>query len=314
MKQYTAQQIEKMLPIPTILEAVKSGIIKYQNGQYDVPTRMHLEQAGLTYLLMPAIGEKYFCTKLVAVVPNNRSIQLPLVNGTVVLHRKDTGQAIAMMDAPMITALRTGAVGAIGLELITPSDINSIGVIGCGVQGIWQSIFAAHVRPVKEIYCYSRTVARFESYREKVLEKCPNLKLHWCQNPEEVVRKTQAIYACTTSPIPVFDNDPDLVKGKQFISVGSFQKDMQELPEVVYQQAEYLLIDSPAAREEVGDVINALDKGWIKEKHLLDLGQILVQLEHLVQPELTIFKSVGMAAFDLALAVAIAETNNNDQT
>jgi ornithine cyclodeaminase/alanine dehydrogenase-like protein (mu-crystallin family) len=305
MKQYTAQQIENILPVHKIVEAVKSGIVKYQKGQYQVPTRMHLEQTGLTYLLMPAIGKKYFCTKLVAVVPENPRRQLPYVVGTVVLHRRDTGEAIAIMDAPMITALRTGAVGAIGLELISPSNTESLGVIGCGVQGIWQSIFATSVRPVKEVYCYSRTAKRFEEYREKVLEKCPKLKLHLCESPEEVIRQSQAIYTCTTSSTPVFKNDARLIEGKHFISVGSFRKDMQELPDVVYQQSSTLLIDSPAAREEVGDVINALNNELLMEEDILDLGEILLEPSKLHQPESTVFKSVGMAAFDLALAEAI---------
>jgi len=88
---------------------------------------------------------------------------------------------------------------------------------------------------------------------------------------------------------------------------------MQELPDAVYQQSEYLLIDSPAARQEVGDVITPLHKGWINKEHLLDLGKVLIQPECLTQSQCTVFKSVGMAAFDLALAAAIAEIDSNNQ-
>ena len=302
MISFSASTLETSTSLKTIIDWVKAGIIQYERGEYDVPTRMHLDQPGLTYLLMPAIGPEYFCTKLVAVVPENRQKGIPLINGTGILHRRDTGEAVAQMDAPMVTALRTAAVGVIGLELISEANTSSIGVIGCGVQGIWQSIFAPAVRPVQHIYCYTRSAHQFEAYQQKVLAKHPELQLHWCDSPEEVVRQSPVIYACTTSSTPVFANDADLIKSKQFISVGSFRKDMQELPDIVYQRAEQMIIDSPAAREEVGDVINTIQNGWLDARNVIDLGKILVAPERLTTSTPKVFKSVGMAAFDLALA------------
>lgn len=299
---FPAAILETAAPLATIIAWIKSGIIQYEKGGYHVPTRMHLEQPGLTYLLMPAIGPEYFCTKLVAVVPENRQKGMPLINGTVILHRRDTGEAVAQMDAPMVTALRTAAVGAIGLELISEANISSIGIIGCGVQGIWQSIFAPAVRPIQHIYCYTRSPQQFETYRQKVLTKHPRLQLHWCDSAEAVVCQSPVIYTCTTSSSPVFANDATLVKGKKFISVGSFRKAMQELPDVVYQQAEQLIIDSPAAREEVGDVIIPLQKGWIDASQIIELGKMLNAPPISARPAHQVFKSVGMAAFDLALA------------
>lgn len=301
----TAQQIEHALPLQEIISAVKAGILSYQKEEYIVPTRMHLEQPGLDYLLMPAIGQDYLCTKLVAVVPANKQREMPVINGTLVLHRRDTGVAVAMMDASMITSLRTGAVGAIGLELMITQAPSSIGVIGCGVQGIWQSIFAATAIPIDHIFCYSRTPERFEVYRSKVKAYYPNLGIVWCESADEVVERAELIYGCTTSPQPVFSNDKKLIEGKRFISVGSFRKNMQELPDEVYLQAEGIIIDSPAATEEVGDLINAIARGMIAKEQIVTIGEILSGKRTLKNPQDWVFKSVGMAAFDLALAEAI---------
>jgi ornithine cyclodeaminase/alanine dehydrogenase-like protein (mu-crystallin family) len=310
MISFPAATLETSATLATIIEWVKAGIIQHEKGLYQVPTRMHLEQPGLTYLLMPAIGPKYICTKLVAVVPENKQKGIPLVNGTVILHRRDTGEAVAQMDAPMITALRTAAVGAIGLKLISEANTSSIGIIGCGVQGIWQSIFAPVVRPVQQLYCYTRSPQQFDIYQQKVLARHPNLQLHWCDSAEEVVRRSPVIYTCTTSSAPVFANDANLVKDKQFISVGSFRKDMQELPDVVYQQAEQVIIDSPAAGEEVGDIINPLQKGWIADHQIIGLGKMLSQASNSTKHIPQVFKSVGMAAFDLALAENIYQAHH----
>jgi len=307
MLNLSADFLENILSPSEIIAEVKAGIIKFESGLYDVPTRLHLESKGITNLVMPATGEHYFCTKLVSVVPTNPQRNLPLILGTVVLSKMETGETVALMDAPMITALRTAAVGALGLNLITDKTIESIGIIGLGVQGIWQTIFANAVRPIKQVYCAARTKTKFDFYKKKVLEKCPHLEIHWCASADEVVRQSNAIYACTTAPTPVFSNEEELIKNKRFISVGSFQKDMQELPDVVYQNAAILLIDSPAATHEVGDVINAVKNGFVEKEQVFTIGKIFTGERTIQSAQNVVFKSVGMAAFDLALAAAVYE-------
>jgi ornithine cyclodeaminase/alanine dehydrogenase-like protein (mu-crystallin family) len=305
MLQLNAAQIEQALPFAEIIEIVKRGILQYEKGHYHVPDRMHLERGALTYLLMPAMGPDYFCTKLVAVVPQNRTRALPIISGSLILHRSDTGQPVAMMDAPMITALRTAAVGALGLQLISPSATSRIGIIGCGVQGTWQSIFSTVVRPVSHLYCFSRRKERFAQYLKKVKAYCSTPEIIWCESAEEVVTQSEVVYTCTTSSKPVFANDLSLVEGRQFISVGSFRKSMQELPDAVYQQAHQLIIDTPTALQEVGDVINVLDKCLIGKDQIITLGSLLMNAASYQEGSSSVFKSVGMAAFDLALAEAV---------
>ena len=302
-----AEQIENLLTPSEIIEAVRIGIINCESGVYEVPKRMHLEGKGITNLVMPAMGERYFCTKLVSVVPKNPQEGLPIILGSVILSKMKTGESVAMMDAPMITALRTAAVGALGLDLIASEKVEKIGIIGLGVQGIWQTIFACSVRSVKQVFCYSRTKSRFDFYKKKVLEKCPNLELVWCGNADEVVRKSEVIYACTTSSKPIFSDDEKLIKNKRFISVGSFRKDMQELPDSVYKNADVLMIDSEAAKEEVGDVINSIQQGFFDENQVFTIGKILCRERNIELTQNVVFKSVGMAAFDLALASAVYE-------
>ena len=305
--------IENSLTPAEIIAIVKAGIIKYETGLYEVPTRLHLESEGITNLVMPATGSNYFCTKLVSVVPSNPQRNLPIVVGTVVLSKMETGETIALMDAPMITALRTAAVGALGVDLISSKKTTKIGIIGLGVQGIWQTIFACAIRAVKEVYCYSRTKARFDFYKKKVLEKCPHVEIIWCENADEVVQKSEVIYGCTTSLKPIFSDDEKLIKNKRFISVGSFQKDMQEFPNAVYENAEVLLIDSAAATHEVGDVINAVENGLVEKNQVFTIGKIYTGERTVELFQNVVFKSVGMAAFDLALASAVYEKVIQDE-
>ncbi|MBT8219515.1 MAG: hypothetical protein KJP00_06810, partial [Bacteroidia bacterium] len=153
----SAAQIQECISPSEVILAVRAGLISESKGDYFIPQRMHIDQDSDTHLLMPAFGKKYNCTKLVSVIPDNKQRGLPIISGTVILNDATTGTPLALMDAPMITALRTAAIGAIGMDMIAPKEIDAIGVIGCGVQGIWQSIYASAVRNFKNIYCYSRS-------------------------------------------------------------------------------------------------------------------------------------------------------------
>ncbi len=305
MIEISGDTIKSLILPEEVIESVKSGILKLEKGDYKVPERLHLENEHLTYLVMPAMGTTFFCTKLVSFAPNNRELNKPVITGAVILHNARTGIPIALIDAPTITALRTAAVGAIGLELISDPSIHSIGVIGCGTQGLWQAIFANAVREIVNVFCYSRTKQKFETFKRKILQDTPHLNVEWCGHANEVVQKSDVIYGCTTSNDPVFSNDPVLIDGKRFISVGSFRKDMQEFPDAVYQEADHILIDTETAMHEVGDIINSVEKGWKEAHQILTLGAVLSGKTSLDPSANIVFKSVGMAAFDLALAEAV---------
>ena len=94
-----------------VIQALRNGLVEIDKGAYQVPDRMHLDMNNGTYLVMPALNEHYCCTKLVSVIPGNRDRGLPLIQGFVLLTSQSDGRSLALLDAPVITALRTAAVG-----------------------------------------------------------------------------------------------------------------------------------------------------------------------------------------------------------
>jgi len=307
----SAPKIENIFTPSEIIQILKRGVIDCKSGVYSVPDRIPLEQKSSVRLVMPAVGDNYFCTKIVSVIPSNPKRNLPVITGKIILNKVETGETLAILDAPMITALRTAAVGALGLEIISQKSVEKIGIIGLGVQGVWQSVFACSVRPIRQVFCFSRTKSRFDFYKKSVLEKCPYLEIIWCETADEVVRDSEVIYACTNSSKPVFSNDEKLIQNKRFISIGSFTKKMQEFPDAVYENADVLVIDSEAARHEVGDVINAIEKGYFTQEKVVSIGKFFIEIESGLGDKNLVFKSVGMAGFDLALASAVYEKMND---
>lgn len=296
-----------LLTFEEVVEAVEKAMIAYEKKEVIVPLRLHLDKGMDTIICMPAWGDRYISTKLVNVFPANIQKNLPLTTGALLLNDGETGQSLALMNASKITALRTGALGAIGIKYLTPANTSSIGLIGCGIQGIHQAAFACAVRNISTIHYLHRSDnggARLTSFLQTYF---PNVEIVAHYSIEELLSKTNAVIAATPSSIPVLPNDEKLLKGKCFISIGSYKPSMQELPDAVFKLAGKLFIDSEFARVEPGDCINSVKKNILKETDLFTIGKLVTKEQSVDVHQTTAYKSAGMAVFDLFVAQAMYE-------
>jgi len=300
-------QMTSLLSFQQVIAAVEESMIAYENGEAMVPKRMHLDNEKNTLLCMPSWSSRYFGTKLVTVMPGNKEKGLPVTNGTMLLNDAETGVPLAILQASKLTALRTGALGAIGIKYMTPSDVSSIGIIGCGVQGIHQAVFSCAVRNISTIhYLYrshegaSRLIAFVKNY-------FPDVVMERSDTADELLGKTNIIVVATTSSEPVLSDDENKLRSKHFISIGSYKPSMQELPDAVYRLAGKLFIDSEFARLETGDAINPVKKGLLKEESIFTIGKLITRKVIVDVNKTTVYKSAGMALFDLFVAQAMYE-------
>ncbi|WP_416865258.1 MAG: ornithine cyclodeaminase family protein [Imperialibacter sp.] len=296
-----------LLSLSEVIDVVEKAMIAYEKQEVIVPLRMHIEKGKNTMICMPAWGDRYFANKLVNVFPANRDKNLPVNIGALVLNDAETGEALALMNASKITALRTGALGAIGIKYLTPADTSSFGLIGCGVMGIHLAALTCRVRKISTIHYLHRSdsgAARLTTFMQTYF---PDVAIMPNYSAEELLSKTNAVIAATPSPTPVLPNDSSLLKGKCFISIGSFKPSMQELPDEVFRLAGKLFMDSEFARVEPGDCINPVKKGILKETDLLTLGKLITKDASVDVQQTTAYKSAGMAVYDLFVAQAMYE-------
>lgn len=292
-----------LLPPAALIAPAESAALAADQDY--TPRRQHIEWNGNAFLTMPAVASDVIGAKLVCVVPGNATRNLPVTNGVMVLSDGATGVPLAVLNAAALTALRTGAVGALGVKYTTPADTHTLGIIGCGVQGAWQAISAAAVRPIREIFCVRRSVANYERFVATIGAEAPQLRITPCVDARELLGQTSLVIAATTSAQPVLPDDATLLAGRHFISIGSFRPTMQELPDAVYQLAAHIVIDSEAAREEVGDVIAPLEKGLVTSDNVFTIGQLISGQRSIDVSRTTAYKSVGMALYDLHVARAL---------
>ncbi|MFC7321653.1 ornithine cyclodeaminase family protein [Halobacillus campisalis] len=304
----TAEQVNERFTMDETIRSIEQFYLDDSNGDIIMPDRMHIEDGDNTSLLMPSYYGDYYATKLVGVAPHNSSIGKPTIHGLMVLYSRKTMEPLLMCDAMPITALRTGALGGLGMKYLSKEGASSLGIIGTGTQGWSHLQSACAVRPIQHVKVFNRSQDKLSAFIEKARDAFPSLHIEQA-SLEDLVHESDLIVTTTTSEKPVLPElDASSYKGKQVVGVGSFRPSMQEIPDNVLKNADEVYVDAPSAFRESGDMLRAKELG-IDPEQTLSLKEIIERNHRPKNPEdqSIIFKSVGAAIFDLVVTKALYE-------
>lgn len=273
----------------------------YKNGDFVMPDRVHMDFGKNTLLLMPAQSGNFFSTKLVSLFPDNPLNNEPVLYGTVILNDGTNGKPIAMFNGAKLTAVRTAAVGSAGIRYTSGKECSRLGLVGAGVQGFHQILFACKNRPIKSVIVYDSYTNNMQSFVDRLKkELSDSIEITIASDAIELCKNSDIIITTTNATAPVLPEDSELLKGKHIIAIGSYKPEMIEIPEALYPLLDEVFIDVNMALEESGDLIHPIDSGLLKKEQIKLLSeQFSVQKANY---ETSLYKSVGMALFDLFTA------------
>ncbi len=284
------------------LKAMKHAIAAAPDYDECMPKRQHIDFGRNTFLLMPCVNEKFWVTKLVSYCPENHKQGKPSIYGTLVLNDSQTGEPLAVMDGGMITAMRTAAVGATGLDCLAPGNATSLGIVGTGTQGMYQVLFACQVRDFETINFYDIDEASASAFAEFAERELPGIRLVKARNTAALTRESEVIISATNSMHPLFPEDENLLTGKTIIAVGSYKPDCRELPSSLFSHTQQVFVDTLHAASESGDLAIPIREGHIKTQNIHHLGKLISGEITLAKSPSQIFKTVGSAVYDLFAA------------
>lgn len=298
--------INERISVSDVIRVIEQHYLQDQPSDFYVPERMFINDRDNTALLMPSFYKDYYGAKLIGIAPGNASIGEPTLRGVFLLNNRHTMKSLGLFDAGTITAMRTGAASGLSMKYLAKKQAKTVGIIGTGDQG-WSHLQAAcAVRPIETVYVFNRSPERQAVFIQKAESRFPDLEILPAQ-VDELVERSDIIVMTTTSIDPVIPPLPyeDMV-GKHIAASGAFKSFMQEIPNVMIEHADQLVVDSFAAFEECGEMAHARAIG--REQEVITLQQ-LVQRGEDANPHnrLTIYKSVGKAIYDILTAKLIYE-------
>jgi len=297
-------EIIGLLSPEEIIGTLRAALIEQSKGMVQLPPRTTVDSSsGHGWLrMMPAIlnGSNVMGFKAMHSTPGVG------VGYYVALYDLPTGELLAEIDADWLTAQRTAATAALGADMLAAKDIGSAGILGSGEQARSMLIAASKVRRLSKARVFSPTPANREAFAEKMSQDL-GLDITAVDSAEEAVVGCDlllSVYRAGGEPLVSADW---IGPGMHICAASSVRPAARELEDQVWRKASAVAVDDREHAFESGDGRSALASKSFSREQAVELWELVSgqKTGRTSKTDITLFKSVGTALQDLAIAKAI---------
>ena len=310
-------QINKLVTMNEAIVTMKTAFVQLSKREANIPLRLSTDIPGknATSLVMPAylLDSPYYTVKVVSVNYSNPQKGLPLLHSSVQVFDASKGNIVATLDGESITAIRTGAVSGLATGILAKKDAKVGAIFGTGVQAKSQVEAILFVKNLEKILVFSRTKESAELFCNLIYD---TFGIKASTGNKDSLKEADVICTATPSKKPLFDHS-DLNLGVHINAIGSFKPHMQEIGIETVINSKVIVDNREACEVEAGDLIIPVEeKKWSFNLVHGELGQVILGevSGRDSDDEITLFKSVGNAIQDLALANLIMKKLNHDSS
>ncbi|WP_169544093.1 ornithine cyclodeaminase family protein [Sneathiella aquimaris] len=313
--------VARLLPMDAAIPVVSDIMKTVSRGTETLPLRTAIPVGGANKMgVMPGAITDPACfgVKLVSLFPNNPSLGLSSHRGAIVLFESETGGAIAMMDAGLLTAIRTAAASGVATDILARKEASSLALVGYGEQAEFHLDAICAVRPIETVEVVGRSAEKAAQFIARAVQKYPNIRFCSGTDVEKAVKTADIICTVTASPAPIIEGRW-LTRGSHINAVGSSIPTMRELDDEAILRSRVWVDYWPSAEAQAGEIVDMIKAGLITKDDIQgEIGAVLSGEINGRQDndQITLYRSLGIAAQDLSVAhfvVTKAKENNMGQ-
>jgi ornithine cyclodeaminase/alanine dehydrogenase-like protein (mu-crystallin family) len=292
--------VRKLLPMEECIEVMAEALAALERGEMSMPLRSVFRppDGGSLMGLMPAHrADAAYGLKAICVFPGNPARGLDAHQGAVLLFDGETGELRSAMNASAITEIRTAAVSGVATRLLARDDARELAILGAGVQARAHIAAMRAVRELERVRVWSRTPEHAQALAE-------DMGAEAVASAEEALAGADVVCTTTTAAEPIVRLEW-LAPGAHVNAVGSSIPTTRELDTATMAAASLFVDRRESTLNESGDYLLAAAEDAIGPEHIrAELGELLTGKAkgRTSDDELTVFKSLGLAAEDLAAA------------
>ena len=294
----TEDEVERLLDMPVAIEAVEE-VFRFQGEGlvHNVPRRRAVGKSMVLHLMGAAvspldrIGFKAYTTG-----PSG-------VRFVINLYRESSGELDAVIDAGRLGQLRTGAASGVSAKYMARDDAKTAAIIGSGYQARTQLEAIAHVRQLSKAYVFSRSPENRAAFAAEMSESL-DLEVEPVDDAETACARADIIVAATSSATPVVKGDW-IAPGAHVAAMGANRISARELDDAAVGGFDLIAVDDiEQSRIEAGDLAGPVEAGVISWDEVVHLGDIVAGRVsgRSYRSQMTLFKSLGIALWDVAVA------------
>ncbi len=275
-----------------------------------------------SHLSMPSTiydGKREFAAvKLVTICPDNPSRNLPTTTAIITVSDNANGEILAVMDGVYITQVRTAALSGVATKYMAKADCQSAAVVGCGGMAYEQLNAVLTVRPdIQIVRLWNRNINGAEAFKTRFAKEYAqwDIELIVCEELSAAIKDADIINVATRAESGLF-NKAQIKPDAHINAVGAYQPSMKEISNDIIASSKLVVVDDLlGSRHEAGDLIQAHDAkdcAWTWDALSGDLQALVTgELKEKESSEsdkgITLFKSVGAASFDAAVAISMMQ-------
>ena len=225
-------------------------------------------------------------------------------NFVVGLYDGESGEPLAQFEANRLGQRRTGAASGLATRLLAPADAATAGLIGAGWQAESQLEALCAVRPLQRVRVFSRAPEHRERFTRQMSERL-GLDVRPAASAAEAVTEADIVVTATSAREPVLP-EAALAPAVHINAIGSNSPQRRELEAATVRGSARIVVDSlTQCLEEAGDLLQSLsnDSDWNRVEELA--AALAGQRSRQSAAERTLFKSTGLAIWDVACAAWI---------
>ena len=227
-------------------------------------------------------------------------------NFFVFLSDSRTGELLAIIEANRMGQLRTGAATGVATKFMARPDASSAGIIGSGFQARTQLEAVSKASDLNHVKVYSPNPERRSAYADEMSEKL-ELDVIPVESARDAVAGVDIVITITSSPTPVLYGEW-LEPGMHIAAAGGADPYVSELDFAAVERADLIVVDDRSqAQIESGELMMPASRGLLIWERTRELWRVVGgQAEGRSAPEdVTLFKSLGMALWDVASAKVV---------
>ncbi|XUU60516.1 ornithine cyclodeaminase family protein [Erythrobacter sp. HA6-11] len=316
-------EVERLLPVAACVPVMREAMIATSRGDVSLPIRQFMPVPGAAgkMAIMPGslgtAGEAEvasFGIKLVCKYERPHGDPLGTHVGMVMLFDSVKGVPLAMVEGSSLTSIRTSAASALATDLLARDNATRLAVIGNGEQAMRHIKAMQAVRSIEHVTVWGRNAERAEAFAADASDLC-NVEVVTSATPAEAVANADIICTTTSARDPVLMG-ADLKPGQHINLVGSAIPTTSEVDHEAVKRSRFYVDYHPAAMAAAGELLKAIEAGVVTQEHIVaEIGEVAAgDAPARGSPdEITCYKSLGVAAQDLAAGNAVylaAEAEN----
>jgi alanine dehydrogenase len=300
----TEAEVRSLLTMPIALEVVEESLRQQGNGELMLNPRRRIklpDNALLHYMAAADPVRGYIGMKIYTVARGVARFVVPLFLST-------TGEMAALIEADALGQIRTGAASGIATKYLANASARTACILGTGYQARTQLEAVASVRRLERVRAFGRDPERRAQFCREMSGRI-GVAVEAADSGEEAVRGAEIIITATSATKIVLEG-VRLVPGMHINAMGANWPQKRELDAAAVGRADKIVVDSvEQAKMEAGDLIQAFGEDQSRWNAVQELSQIVAGQEpgRAAVDQITLFKSNGIATWDLAAAVRVYE-------